>query len=312
VEGKFTDVLLTTKSGDKTVGAWLRGKGTLLFLPPIRYDEKLFLKYDKRKRGRVWTPEALRFGKRLVATLVALSDAITRTNATTPTPVWAQDGKWATKTEVTILDEISSVTSKVSELQARRIELEQRFAEAGTLRGLLYEQGLPLETAVKEALTLFGFAATPFKDGDSEFDVIFESKEGRFLGEVEGKDNRPINIDKMSQLERNLQEDFARDEVTSYAKGVLFGNNERLTAPESRGEPFTGKCVTAAKRLGIAMVRTADLFEPARYLRDAPDQAYAALCREAILKTTGELVRFPTPPLSGARNSQIWAANRQP
>lgn len=27
------------------------------------------------------------------------------------------------------------------------------------------------------------------------------------------------NIDKFSQLERNLQEDFARDDVTEYAKG---------------------------------------------------------------------------------------------
>ena len=300
VDGKFTDVLLTTKTGEKTVGAWVRGKGALLFLPPIRYDEKAFLKYDKNERARVWTPEALKFGKRLSATLAALSDGLRAGRARTPPPAWAQDGKWSTQTERDLLDQIASVTKSISELQERRTELDHRFEEAGLLRGLLYEQGPQLERAVREALTLFGFVAKPFKGGDSEFDVVFESQEGRFLGEVEGKDNRAINIDKMSQLERNLQEDFARDEVTDYAKGVLFGNNERLVPPEERGQPFTDKCLTAAKRLSVALIRTADLFEPARYLRDSPDDAYAASCRDAIFRTSGDLVTFPATPVSSS------------
>lgn len=300
IEGKFTSVLLTTKSGDKTVGACVRGKGTLLYLPPIRYDEKAFLKYGKARRERQWTPEALRFGKRLVATLVALSESLRAGRARTPVPAWAQDGKWVTTRETTVRAEISAVMESIAELQERRTTLQQQLEEAGFLRGLLYEQGPALEAAVREALSLLGFSAKPFKGGDSEFDVIFESEEGRFLGEVEGKDNRSINIDKMSQLERNLQEDFARDEVTTYAKGVLFGNSERLTTPETRGQPFTDKCLTAAKRLGIALLRTPDLFEPARYLRENPDEAYAALCRRAIFETVGDVVSVPRPPLSTA------------
>src|SRR5207245_1319034 len=109
-------------------------------------------------------------------------------------------------------------------------------------------------------------SAVPFAESDSEFDVIFESPEGRCLGEVEGKDTKAINIDKFSQLERNLQEDFAREGVTEYAKGVLFGNAERLKPPAERGHAFTGKCITAAKRVHAALVRTADLFDPVRYL----------------------------------------------
>lgn len=46
VEGKFSHTLITTKAGDKIVGAAVRGKGALLFLPPLRYDEKKFTKYD--------------------------------------------------------------------------------------------------------------------------------------------------------------------------------------------------------------------------------------------------------------------------
>src|SRR5439155_24203874 len=113
----------------------------------------------------------------------------------------------------------------------------------------------------------------PFVGGDSEFDVVFHAPEGRCLGEVEGKDAKAINIDKLSQLERNLQEDFARDEVTEFAKGVLFGNAERLKPPAQRGEAFTEKCISAAKRACIALVRTSDLFDPVRYLRTHPDAA---------------------------------------
>ncbi len=141
-----------------------------------------------------------------------------------------------------------------------------------------------------------GFVANSYRDDESEFDIVFESPEGRFLGEAEGKDKRAINIDKFSQLERNLQEDFSRKEVDDYAKGVLFGNAFRLTPLEERGEAFTTKCLTAAKRLKVALVRTQDLFGPARYLQSCSNPEYAEACRKVLAQTEGELVRFPEPP----------------
>ncbi len=161
---------------------------------------------------------------------------------------------------------------------------------------MLYEQGKPLEHVVRESLIGLGFSAIPFAEKDSEFDVIFESPEGRCLGEVEGKDSKAINIEKFSQLERNLQEDFAREDVTEYAKGVLFGNAERLKPLAERGEPFTLKCMAAAERVGAALVQTADLFEPIRYLRSRSDPAYAEACRKAIFDTEGKVVEFPPVP----------------
>ena len=150
-------------------------------------------------------------------------------------------------------------------------------------------------------MTLFGFAAQPFANGQSEFDVVFISSEGRCLGEVEGKDNKPINIEKFSQLERNLQEDFARDEVTEQAKGVLFGNAFPLKALEEREDFFTVKCVSAAKRIGAALVRTPDLFLPAKYLKEnSSDSDYATACRKAIFSASGEIVTFPEPPIGDA------------
>ena len=79
-----------------------------------------------------------------------------------------------------------------------------------------------------------GFKANPFQEKDSVFDVVFESQEGRLIGEAEGKDNKAINIEKLRQLELNLQEDYSRDEISEFAKGALIGNAYRLTPPEER------------------------------------------------------------------------------
>jgi hypothetical protein len=94
----------------------------------------------------------------------------------------------------------------------------------------------------------------------------------------------------------NIHEDFERDEVTEMAKAVLFGNAYRLHPADDRGEYFTAKCMTAARRTGTALLRTPDLFRVAQYLSDARDPEFAKKCREAILSTEGEIVSFPEPP----------------
>jgi hypothetical protein len=115
-------------------------------------------------------------------------------------------------------------------------------------------------------------------------------------GKPLGKDDKAVNIDKLDQLDRNVREDFQRLGVTEYAKGVLFGNASRFTAPAERGPFFTEKCLTGAKRSGVALVRTPDLFAVARYLKEHDDPQFALECRKAILETNGEIVSFPPVP----------------
>ena len=296
ITGKFTNTLLTTKSGDRIVAAVFRGRGSLLFLPPVRFDVETLRKYDSKLGQNVWNADGLKFGKRLLTHIVAIADTLAAGRVATPPPEWAQASTYDTAEESDLHATIEKVSKDIERLQQKKLRLEQQLVAAAGLRGLLYEQGKPLEHAVRDALTLFGFTARPFQESDSEFDVVFESAEGRFIGEVEGKDTKAINIDKLSQLERNLQEDFAREEVSSYAKGILFGNAERLTEPSKRAEAFTVKCQTGAKRAGIALVRTPDLFEPARYLRSNKDESFAALCRQAIFAAAGAVAEFPSPP----------------
>jgi hypothetical protein len=53
-------------------------------------------------------------------------------------------------------------------------------------------------------MELIGFAAAPFRDVQSEFDVVFEAEEGRFIGKAEGKDAKQFSINKLRQLEPKL------------------------------------------------------------------------------------------------------------
>ena len=149
-----------------------------------------------------------------------------------------------------------------------------------------------LEKAVRQVLDLIGFKTQSFDDGESEFDVIFKSKEGRLLGEVEGRDSKAINVGKFSQLLRNIGEDLEKSDVETPAKGVLFGNGYRFIEIEKREELFTKKCITSAEASNFALVKTPDLFYIYNKLSSKKDASYSKKCREAILNSKG-IVKFP-------------------
>lgn len=299
IEGEISSPILRTKAGNRTVGAFLRkGTGGLVALPTLNLDGERFT--ESREVGgvekRYWTTAAKSFGKRLVAAVVSLADSLASEAAITPEPDWATTDTYRLATEAALQSQISSISQEALRLDEQKRGLESQLYSVTSLRGLLYEQGKPLELVVIRALQLLGFTADSFKDGDSEFDAVFLSPEGRFIGEVEGKDSKAINIDKFSQLERNIGEDFAREDANEHAKGVLFGNAYRLKKPSEREAPFTEKCQTAAKRLGAALVHTPDLFAPCGYLFEHANPEYAAACRRAIFDAAGAVVAFPLPP----------------
>lgn len=292
-ESKGVEPILGTKKREKVVGALARSKGggALVLLPPVKWDETA-LTYT-RGESTFWRKEGTILGNRLLGALLGASEALRRQGKRTPLPEWATGASYSLPIEEQLRAEASDIDRQMSALADRRADLQKNIEDAGELRALLFETGKPLEAAILRALRILGFQAESYRDAESEFDAVFTSTEGRFLGEAEGKDTRAINIDKMSQLERNLQEDFAREGVTAFAKGVLFGNAFRLQAPGERGDYFTEKCVTAAKRLGVALVRTPDLFYAVRYLSANNDQAYSSACRQAMFAAQGTIVAFP-------------------
>ena len=285
------DILLKTRSGDRVVGAALRrGCGLLILAPPPNSPIVHFRAVNASSDERV------KFDVRLRGSLVSVHDAFLGSASVTPPPDWASDPIYRLGREAVLKSGIRSTSGKIEILRTKQRSLEAKLAAVGALRRLLYEQGEQLEEVILDVLKLFGFEAESYRDADSEFDAVFTSAEGRFLGEAEGKDRRPIDINKLRQLTQNVQEDFERDEVESHAKGVLFGNPYRLRPPDERPDDFTKKCVSSAGHSRVALVRTADMFEPARYLSENDDPDYARQCRVAIQQCEGEVVVFPPPP----------------
>lgn len=282
---------ILTRTGDKTVGALYRSKtssGTLLLLPNIDFYASDFLK------GQNWTAAAKKFAGAFVASIVALDKALRSTSEITPEPAWATTESYTLPSEVKLRVQLLAAERAVERAQREKEQTAEALAAAGTPRALLYEKGKPLEAAIIEALRTLGFIAAPFKESDSEFDVVFECAEGRLIGEAEGKDTKAVNIDKLRQLSMNIHEDLQRDDIKAPAKPVLFGNGFRLQAPPEREDPFTEKCHSAAAISSTALVATADLFLPVQYLLSEQDEQFATKCRQALLSTTGR-VQFPEP-----------------
>jgi hypothetical protein len=300
--------LLFTKAGNKVVGAYIgNGSGNVFLVPPIDADSSEFV---RKVRGELhWTPGATKFGKQLSTCLAELHKALLAKREVSPAPAWTMESTYRLAEETALELEIEEIDNSIRDLQKRRDSTASEREISGGLRRLLYEKGKQLELALLEALRLMGFSAESFQDAESEFDEVFVSAEGRFLGEAEGKDNGPINIDKLSQLERNIQEDFAKEVVTEHARGVLFGNAFRLLPVKERKDFFTPKCVSGAERSGIALVRTPDLFEVARYLRATHDEGFATQCRRAIIDAKGQIVKFPEVPNNNRAAAQAGKAS---
>jgi hypothetical protein len=310
IAGTVTSPLILSKDRKCVLGALIRFKGSTgnyVLLPDIDFDDASGLTSQKDGKS-YWTKKATALGQQYLEALLAIDDRLRSESVRTPVPAWARDRTFDLAAERKINQELLRLEQRKQELQKEETGLKERLAAESLLKALLYEQGKPLEAAIIRALGILGFTASPFRDSDSEFDVVFSSSEGRFVGEAEGKDTKPINIDKLRQLEMNIHEDFDREGVTEPAKAVLFGNAMRLAPPKERGEFFTDKCLTAAKRIGCALVRTTDLFEVARCLAETPNPDFAQKCRQALFNASGEVVAFP-PPTATETEEQIGTTN---
>lgn len=213
---------LLTKNGDKPVGALYRSKnsnGSLILLPDIDFYPDSFLK--EKGDEQHWRPAATQFAGRMVRAVVELDKALHSTGEVTPEPPWAASSDYALPLELRLNQELLVAEEAIERARKAKEAIVEDLKFSRRLRNLLYEKGKSLENAIIDGLTVMGFHAEPFKDSNSEFDVVFESEEGRLIGEAEGKDNKAINVDKLRQLAMNIHEDLQRDEVTKPAKGVL-------------------------------------------------------------------------------------------
>jgi len=298
LEGDLTPCLLT-KHGNKVVGTIQKSKnsnGALLCLPDLNfYPESFFIGEEDEVNEGEWTTEAKNFASRMIKTIISIERSLRSSAELTPEPDWVRDTKFRLNQEKIASQKLLKIERELEAIQVEKETIVDKIKDLGRLRNLLFEKGKPLELAILDALKIIGFEASQFDNGESEFDAVFESKEGRLIGEAEGKDNKAVNIEKLRQLSMNIHEDLERDEVSTPAKPVLFGNPYRLQPVDERPEPFTTKCISAAITSSTALVFTPDLFAIAKYLEDKRDAKYAAKCRKAILTSIGK-VDFPEMP----------------
>ncbi|SNS87537.1 hypothetical protein SAMN05421763_103314 [[Luteovulum] sphaeroides subsp. megalophilum] len=305
---------LLTRHGSKAVALHLVSAGdaggNLLLLPDLDFGPKNFFNSEPDEDDADWEPftdEARQFAATYIAEIVALDRALRQSIERSVEPGWAKAQSYIFAEEERLQERLLLAEEAVERAQKEKDNLKADLVEAGHLRGLLFETGKPLEAVILKALRTLGFEAESFQDGANEFDAVFSSAEGRLLGEAEGKDNKAINITKLRQLNMNIEEDFGRDEVDVRAKGVLFGNAYRLTAPADRDAPFTGKCIASAIAQSIALVHTPDLFAVTRHVMESGDADFARQCREVLVSSVG-LVSFPPVPEAAEEVEQIEMA----
>lgn len=303
-ESNAKGVCVQTEHGQKPVGLFHKGKvsaGALLLLPDMDFVAEEFFAEDEEE-GEVWSPAGQQFSASLIGEIVALSKAIASDGEKTPQPEWASADEFALAPEIELRQRLLQAETELEKAQRAKEELSRELEDAGQLRALLFEKGKPLEAAIITALIVLGFKAEPYADGKSEFDAVFESAEGRLLGEAEGKDNKAINIEKLRQLSTNLHEDLQREEVHHPAKGILFGNGYRLTKPGERETQFTDKCITSATSMSYGLVSTDRLYAVAQYLSGTADDEFARRCRVAMIEMSG-IVRFPDVPVTSSKSA---------
>jgi hypothetical protein len=290
---------ILTKSGAKAVGAIFKDKksgGSIALLPDMEFDNDDFSDWSDDGE-EIWTIAGEQFGQRFAAKIIELDKALRATSDVTPEPTWATKPEYELEPESDLRSKLLLAEAKIESGQKEKEHLSAQISTVGAHRGLLFEKGKPLEENVLNALRLLGFTASNFKDATSEFDVVFESSEGRLIGEVEGKDNKAVNIDKLRQLGMNVQEDLSQVNVKIPAKSVLFGNGFRLQDLNERPDPFTEKCRSSALTTNTALVFTPDLFPIVQYLLKNPDESFAQSCRYKLFSAVGR-VNFPPVPAS--------------
>lgn len=305
VESEVRDTVFTTRDDKGILGGILNPghlEGHLVLLPffdppyEVEENEEENEEYaeESDEENEDYSEEILEFSHALVSALIEMDRILLSSALETPKPNWL--GQIELPEEVKNFDaEIQSIDNKISNLEERKSSIVRQRNELTEYQDLLFETGARLENAISKSLVLMGFKVENFREGDLEIDHVFSGSTGiRLIGEAEGRDRSAISISKFRQLESNVLEDLARDEIDEPAKPVLFGNGYRLEAPESRKMQFTEKCLKNAKRSGAALVQTTDLYQAVIcILNNENDVDFRLKCQKAIEQTCGDLVMFP-------------------
>lgn len=284
--------LLATKNGREIVSGVIPiERGNLVLLPFIDFED-----LAETKNGKAaWPKQAIQLGNNFINFIVELNDKILHKQEKSIKPTWLDQDLFKMKVELELGKKIITNNQKIENLTSENNNISEQIYKETIIKDLIFETGKPLERAVIKALEILGYSAENYDNGKLELDAVIVSPEGdRFIGECEGKDNKDIDVSKFRQLNDSLAEDFEREEVREKAKGIIFGNPQRLIEINKRTLDFTEKCKAGAKRENIALIKTVDLFFVAKYILENNDEDFKKRCRDSIINQLGSIVVFPT------------------
>lgn len=302
--------LITSADDSKVVAGFKKFEnGNLIAIPEPDFDKEEYFQEDG-DGDYEWSEKGFQAGHEFTSCLISMVSMISDEKTEELEPDWVKSPKYISSIEVSLAKEIEKIDNDIEQLNQEKDSLIIQLHNEKNLKKLLYAKGPELEKAIIEALTILGFKAEQFENDSSEFDAVFSAPEGNFLGEAEGRDNRAIETAKIRQLISNTTEYF--EIYSSFPKGVLFGNPERITKVGERKHTFTDKAATLAKLHKIALVLTSDLFFVASYIKENPDSDFLSACRQAILNTEGEIVIFPSLPLKSKKHRASKSSSSSP
>lgn len=195
-------------------------------------------------------------------------------------PLWVEQYRLPRQeevhTEIVRLQADADKLSRELELSRKKLNCEGRYHK------LLYEQGEPLEAAVRQVLREFGASVTDPVETGRDDGCLVEPKGRHAKLEIKGVTSS-ISLKHVRQLLQWVQEPILEEQVE--CKGLLIANTYCTMALEDRQAPFPSNCISAAERFGLCLLTTSSLFRAVLELQKGTFDA--ARFWDHVFTTTG-------------------------
>ncbi len=176
----------------------------------------------------------------------------------------------------------SDAGERLSRAEEELAAARSRRQEVDRYRRLLWQEGkYGLESAVRDALRLLGFAVS--EDLDRPAEVSFEGQS--VLLEVEGA-REAVGMEPHYRLRKRWEEVLAR--TGEAPRGLVVVNGHRLRAPGERPTQFIDALRVAAESMRYGVLTSDRLFEAVQKALEGDDAAVAAF-RARLLAAEGEV-----------------------
>ncbi len=301
---KVDNPLFFVKGTNNPTGAIFKiGKGSIVLLPPFTLSENFRVKrkveeWDYEDTNTEWSEEGIAFGKRFIEVICKIDKSLKLDNKETIKPEWLDDSKYFFDLEHKIVEQISNIDREISKQTDIKARLRSQQSRLDKVKGLLFEQGTPLEDSVNESLKALGYNVSNYKKDSLEIDHIISSPENDFfIAESVGINNGFVDSTKVYQLHTHIDAYLhSQDEILVAPIGILFVNGFRLTYPNKRSNQFAQGVLENAQIFRYILIQTIDLFNITKYVLDSGDIEFAKKCREVIKNGQGKIVEFPPIP----------------